>query len=360
MQRTSFIFINCLGGSIVRLLQIDELREGMVIAEDIISFGLLYSASGAILTEKAIEGLKSIDIKYVYVLDDADDYEKVVIIDNNLSREYKNTIDSFKNTFLNVKVGQKIIINELNDSLSPLVDDIITSNNILGRLRQIEVNDEYTYKHSINVSLIATMISKWMGFSNYELYDIALAGLLHDIGKSKVPVEILNKPSKLSKDEYEIMKRHTQYGYEILKNTSGIDESITLGALEHHERLDGKGYPLGLSGDKIHTYAKIIAVADIYDAMTSTRVYKEKVSPFKVAELIFQDSFGILDPIIANTFLKNIFTFYVGNIVKLNNDQIGTVVLVNKSNPTRPLVKTATGFVDLSKRYDYEIVDIIN
>ncbi len=344
----------------MRLLQIDELREGMVIAEDIISFGLLYSASGTILTEKAIEGLKSIDIKYVYVLDDADDYEKVVIIDNNLSREYKNTIDSFKNTFLNVKVGKKIIINELNDSLSPLVDDIITSNNILGRLRQIEVNDEYTYKHSINVSLIATMISKWMGFSNYELYDIALAGLLHDIGKSKVPVEILNKPSKLSKDEYEIMKRHTQYGYEILKNTSGIDESITLGALEHHERLDGKGYPLGLSGDKIHTYAKIIAVADIYDAMTSTRVYKEKVSPFKVAELIFQDSFGILDPIIANTFLKNIFTFYVGNIVKLNNDQIGTVVLVNKSNPTRPLVKTPTGFVDLSKRYDYEIVDIIN
>ena len=345
----------------MRLLQVDELREGMVLAEDVIgSVGSLYSASGTILTEKAIEGIKTIDVKYVYVLDDVDDYEKIVIVDNNLNREYQNTIDSFKNTFLNVKVGQKIIVKELSDSLSPLVHDIISSNNILGKLRQIEVNDEYTYKHSINVSLISTMISKWMGFSNIELYDIALAGLLHDIGKSKVPVELLNKPGKLSNDEYEIMKKHTQYGYEILKSTSGINDNITLGALEHHERLDGKGYPLGLAGDRIHTYAKIIAVADIYDAMTSKRVYKNKVSPFKVAELIFQDSFGMLDPIIANTFLKNIFTFYVGNIVKLNNDQIGTVVLVNKSNPTRPLVKTPTGFIDLSKNYNYEIVDIIN
>lgn len=344
----------------MKLFQVDELRDGMILAEDIFGrFGSLYSASGTILTNKAIEGLKTIDVKYVYVVDDVENYEKVVIVDNNLSLEYQNTIDSFKSAFLNVKVGKKIIVKELDYSLSPLVEDIIKSNNILGRLRQIEVNDEYTYKHSINVSLIATMISKWMGFSDGDLYDIALAGLLHDIGKSQVPNEILNKPDKLSYDEYEIMKKHTEYGYEILKNTSDINENVTLGALEHHERLDGKGYPLALHGDRIHIYAKIIAVADIYDAMTSKRVYKNKVSPFKVAELIFQDSFGILDPIIANTFLKNIFTFYVGNIIKLNDDQIGTVILVNKNNPTRPLVKTPTGFIDLSKNYDYEIIDVI-
>lgn len=256
-------------------------------------------------------------------------------------------------------MGKKLIVDEFDDSLKSLVDEIIKSNNVLGRLRQIEINDEYTYKHSINVSLIATMIGKWMGFSKNEIYDLAMAGLLHDIGKSRVPNEILNKPGKLTDEEYAIMKKHADYGYDILKNTSGINESIILGALEHHERVDGKGYPLGLYGNRIHMYGKIIAVADVYDAMTSKRVYKSKICPFRVAELIFQDSFGPLDPVIANTFLKNIFQFYVGNIVKLNDNQIGTVIFVNKYNPTRPLVKTSAGFIDLSQNYQYEIIDVI-
>ncbi|WP_432664027.1 HD-GYP domain-containing protein [Wukongibacter baidiensis] len=344
----------------MKLLQVDELQDGMLLAEDIYGrFGALYFASGAILSEKVIKGLKKLDVQYVYVVDDVDDQEEIVIVDNKLNSEYQKTVSNFKDIFFNVKVGKKLIVNEFDDSLKSLVDEITKSNNVLGRLRQIEMNDEYTYKHSINVSLIATMIGKWMGFSKNELYDLAMAGLLHDIGKSRIPNEILNKPGKLTDEEYAIMKKHADYGYDILKNTSGINENVILGALEHHERVDGKGYPLGLYGNRIHMYGKIIAVADVYDAMTSKRVYKNKICPFRVAELIFQDSFGPLDPVIANTFLKNIFQFYVGNIVKLNDNQIGTVILVNKYNPTRPLVKTPEGFIDLSQNYQYEIVDVI-
>lgn len=341
----------------MKLLQVNELKDGMVLAEDIFGrFGALYSASGTILSKRAIEGLKKVNISYVYVVEEE---KEIVVVDNKLDIEYQRTVDNFKDIFFNVKVGKKLIVEEFDDSLESLVDEIIKSNNVLGRLRQIEMNDEYTYRHSINVSLIATMIGKWMGFSKNEIYDLAMAGLLHDIGKSRVPNEILNKPGRLTQEEYSIMKKHADHGYDILKSTSGINESVILGALEHHERVDGKGYPLGLYGNRIHMYGKIIAVADVYDAMTSKRVYKNKICPFKVAELIFKDSFGPLDPVIANTFLKNIFRFYVGNIVKLNDNQIGTVILVNKYNPTRPLVKTPTGFIDLSQNYQYEIIDVI-
>lgn len=343
------------------LMSIEELKEDMILAEDIFGkYDILYAVCGTILSDKIIDGLKRLNVKYVYVMHEKDISEdQVVIVDKNLNKEYQKIISSFKNVFSNVRVGKKLIIDELDDSVNSLVDEILKSNNVLGRLREIQVNDEYTYRHSINVSLISTMIAKWMGFSINDLNNIAMAGLLHDIGKSQVPSEILNKPEKLTEEEFDIMKTHTIYGYEILKNTSGLNEDIILGTLQHHERLDGKGYPLGLMSKEIHIYGRIIAIADVYDAMTSKRVYKNKICPFKVAELIYAESFGQLDPIIANLFLKNIFEFYVGNIVKLNDGQIGTVLLVNKFNPTRPLVKTANQYIDLSEDYQYEIVDVI-
>lgn len=350
----------------MKLMSIDELESGMILAEDIVgNYGILYASSGTILTDKNINGFRKLNIDYLYVVDDTGDeggevyQESVVIIEKNLNKEYGNTVEKFKDVFQNVKSGKKIVLEEIDKSVAPLVEEILKSNNVLGRLRQIEVVDEYTYMHSINVSLISTMIGKWMGYREAEIKKLAMAGLLHDIGKSHIPSGILNKPDKLSYDEFNIMKKHTTMGYDILKSTHNIPESVCLGALQHHERLDGKGYPEKLNARGIHEYAKIIAIADVYDAMTSKRVYKEKISPFKVAELIFEDSFGQLDPEIANTFLNNIFTFYVGNIVKLNNGQIGKVVLLNKARPTRPLIKVSTEYIDLSTNYDVEIIDII-
>ncbi len=345
----------------MKLIHIDELQEGMILAEDIIGhYDILYAASGTILNETIINGLKKMKVDYVYVVQSNEMKDNVVIVDKELNKEYKIILDRFKNIYFNAKVGKKIMTEELNDSVDSLVNEVVKSNNILSRLRQIEVNDEYTYKHSINVSLISTMIGKWMNMTQEELNDLALAGLLHDVGKSQIPNEILNKPGKLTNEEFKIIKEHAKLGYNIVKNIPNLGENIHYGVLEHHERSDGKGYPLGLKGDEIHTFGKIIAVADVYDAMTSNRIYKDKVSPFKVAELIFNNSFGELDPIIANVFLKNIFKFYVGNIVKLNNGDVGEVVLVNKFSPTRPLVKTSKGFIDLSKNYEYEIIDIIS
>lgn len=344
----------------MKLLLVDELKEGMILGEDIIGkYDILFASSGTILNDTIIEGIKKLDIKYVYVVQN-DENDRVVIVDKNLNKEYKKALDHFKNIYFNVKIGRKIVIEELSEVLDSLIKAIIKDTNILGRLRQMEINDLYTYKHSIDVCVIATTIGKWMGLSEKELNKIAIAGLLHDIGKSKIPNEILNKPEKLTNEEYELMKTHALEGYNILKNTENISEEVLYGVLQHHERVDGKGYPLGLKDEEIHVCAKIISVADVYDAMTSNRVYRNKTSPFKVAELIFKDSFGHLDPYISNLFLRKISQFYVGNIVKLSNGEIGKVILVNKFNPTRPLVKTKNGFIDLSKNYSYEIIDIIS
>lgn len=343
----------------MKIISIDKLEEGMILAEDILgNHDLLYARSGTILSQKTIRGLKKIGKDFVYVVDGEkeENGEQVIIVDKNLNKEYQKTANKFRDIFSNAKQNNKIIIEDIDEPIKSLVDEIVKNNNILGRLRQIDVEEDPIHKHSINVSLISTMIGKWLNFSYEELYDISLAGLLHDIGKSQVPEEILNKTEKLTTKELEIFKLHTKYGYDMLKNTSSVSDNIILAALQHHERLDGKGYPLGLSGDKIGIYSKIVAVADMYSDMTSK---SPKNSSFKVAEYIFQDSFGQLDPVIANTFLKNIYQFYVGNVVKLNNDKIGTVVLVNNYNPTKPLVKTSDEYIDLSENYDYEIVEVI-
>ncbi|RKD26071.1 HD-GYP domain, c-di-GMP phosphodiesterase class II (or its inactivated variant) [Caminicella sporogenes DSM 14501] len=342
----------------MKLVIVDELKEGMILGEDIVGkYSILYASKGTILNKNIIDGIKRLGIKYIYVIKNKDD--DVLLVDKKLDKEYRRTLDYFKNVYFNVKIGKKIVVDELQEVVQPLVNEVKNSINILNRLKQMEINDLYTYKHSINVCVISTMIGKWMNFSQNELNEIAIAGLFHDIGKSKIPNEILNKAGKLTKEEFEVMKSHTLEGYKILKNTDCISDDIAYGALQHHERIDGKGYPNGLKNDQIHIYAKIISIADIYDAMTSNRVYRNKTSPFKVAELIFNDSFGHLDPHIANLFLKGISQFYVGNIVKLNNGEVGEVILVNKNNPTRPLVKVKDKYIDLSKNYSFEITDVI-
>lgn len=345
----------------MRRLEVEELKEGMILAEDILgNHDIIYATSGTILSESIIEGLKNLDMKFIYIIDKYDDDNKPIIVDKSLQKSYSKTINRFKDIYFNVKVGKRIVVDEIEASTKPLIDEVLKSNNILGKLRQIQVNDDYTYRHSINVCLISTMIGKWLGLKQEDLNRLAIAGLLHDIGKSKIPSAILNKPDKLTDEEFKIMKTHTTLGYRIIKETKDISIDIQCGVLQHHERIDGKGYPLGLGENKIHMFAKIIAVADVYDAMTSERVYKHKESPFKVAELIFENSFGHLDAEIANTFLKKISQFYVGNIIRLNTGEIAEIVLINNSAPTRPLIRIEDKFVDLSKDYFYEIIDIIN
>jgi putative nucleotidyltransferase with HDIG domain len=347
----------------MNLIAIDKIDDGMTLAEDVINDdGIIYLNSGTVLKKRHIKLLENLNVAFIYVLlnkmGDDGKIELPMKARKTFNKEFKHTLETFKDVYSNVRLGKKIIIEEVKESLEPLVEGILNNNDILGSLRKIEINDEYTFKHSINVSLIASMIGKWLGFDAERLKLLSVAGLLHDLGKCKIPNEILNKPAKLDENEYEIMKTHPLFGFSILSESGSQNDDILKAILQHHERIDGNGYPNGLRGESIHEFARIIAVADIFDAMTTDRCYRAKLSPFDVAEELTRLSYDHLDVEIVTLFIKNISKFFVGNEVLLNTGAIGEIVLVNQFAITRPLIKLSTDFVDLSKNYKLHIVEV--
>lgn len=192
-----------------------------------------------------------------------------------------------------------------------------------------------------------------------DLRKLGYTGVFHDIGKCRIPLEILNKPDNLDEKEWNIMKQHPIYGYSILKKNKILSNDVLMGVLVHHERKDGSGYPLGLKEEKIHTYGKIVAVADIFDAMMSDRVYRKKRPPFQVAEYISDRSFDSLDPYISRIFLEGISRFFVGNIVRLSDGRIGKIVYIHPQQHTKPVVLAGGEFLDFSKKMEITIVEII-
>ncbi|MGN1170814.1 MAG: HD-GYP domain-containing protein [Lachnospiraceae bacterium] len=189
----------------------------------------------------------------------------------------------------------------------------------------LKVSDEYTFKHSVDVATMAMVIAKKREMSQQEVYDIGISGLLHDIGKSKIPNEILNKPGRLTDEEFAIMKQHPAYGYQILKENKDLSDMIKLGVLQHHEKINGKGYPMGVDESKISSFAKIISVADIYDALVTERPYKHGFSPRDAVEMIMAMT-EELDIDAMKGFLGSVILYPVGSTVELSNGEKARVV----------------------------------
>lgn len=212
----------------------------------------------------------------------------------------------------------------------------------------------------MNVSIISIALGNWLHYSLGDLRLLAMSGLLHDLGKMKISNMILDKPGKLTPKEFEIMKKHPLYGYNYLKDAIGISKIVTNAVLQHHEREDGSGYPLKIKGDQIHPYAKILAIADVFDAITSNKSYSEKKNPFYAQEIIQSDSFSKLDPGICYTFLKNLSKMYIGKAVLLTDGTIGEIVYIHANAPTRPVIKVdEENYVDLSTNRSIDVQEMI-
>jgi HD-GYP domain-containing protein (c-di-GMP phosphodiesterase class II) len=354
----------------MKLIAVDQIEEGMILAEDVLSDeGSVYLNAGIVLKSRHKVLLDNLQIMFVYVHEPKINPRVDLLIetqkhkvhpqDKALQQSFKKTIEAYKKVYASVTLGNTLVLNEVKSELEPLVSKVLENNDLLGTIRKIEIFDDYTYRHSLNVSMMVAMVGKWLNLPENEVYELSIAGLLHDIGKCKVPSMILNKPSKLNAEEFEIMKTHALLSYSIISESQPINENILRGVLEHHERVDGSGYPYGLTKDKIHLYARIIAVADMFDAMTSDRVYRGKLSPYTVADELLRAAYSHLDIEIVSIFVQNISRFFVGNEVELNTGEIGEVVLINKTAVTRPLIRLSHGFVDLSARYDLEISKVL-
>ncbi len=353
----------------MRVISSTDLIPGLKVAKDVLTkHGSIFLANGTVLTDHMIDKINYIGIPNVFVHDGTENDE---IIESQSKETVRPDIQEFTDKYQqgmlltgelldSIASGKKFSMELVREIADVIYDQVMSTNNILGRLMLQRNENVYINKHSLNVAFLSGMIGKWMGRSDVEVRRIIYSGLLHDIGKSKVPKRIVEKPSKLTDEEYKEMQKHTTFGYQMLNTRPDISKDVALGVLTHHEREDGSGYPNGLKGDEIHLFGKILAVADVYDAMSTNKNYRDKYSPFEVAEQITLNSFGHLDPRVSRIFLDNISKFYVGNTVLLSDGRVGDIIFVNPSDATRPIVKVNDStFVDLSKE-KLKVVDILS
>jgi len=230
---------------------------------------------------------------------------------------------------------------------------------ILEMLHCIRCTDTSTYAHSLDVAILSRLMGQWLHYSEEDIDVLTLCGLFHDVGKSQIPTSVLLKPGRLTDEEYSVMKKHSLYGYDILKPLP-IDSRIKRAALMHHERYDGSGYPLGLKGEDIDPFSTIVSIADVYDAMTSDRVYRDALCPFEVIDTFEQEGFTKYNGIFVSVFLNHIADTYMNYHVLLSDGSCGQIVLKNKAHLSRPTVYLPTKeFLDLTMHPELYIKDIV-
>jgi len=272
----------------------------------------------------------------------------------------ESTIREVRELFAFAKQTDRIPYEDVQSKIMPIILSMSTHPNLNQILFYLEVHDEYVYRHSIAVALLSKLIGKARGFDDQQTLELMTAGFLHDIGKSRVPGAILNKPGKLTDEEFAIVKEHTLHGFEILKNSEGLPERHAYVALQHHEREDGSGYPFGLKADQIDVYSKIVAVADVFHAMVSNRVYKSSLPLYQVLKELSDNVYGTLEPAITLSFLKRIMDMLIGNEVVLSDGREGKIVMVSAQDPVRPIVEVEGEYIDLSKRRDIKLDKIVS
>ncbi|MFC5703167.1 HD-GYP domain-containing protein [Cohnella faecalis] len=254
-----------------------------------------------------------------------------------------------KRVFSMVQSGLKIPVLDVRNGLSALLSRIDEYNILTFYLPPSEGKTDVLIRNSVLCAMTSYTLAKWNKFPEKDLFPIAMAGLLHDIGNTKVDSAVLHKPSRLTNDEMLEMRQHTLHGFRLLENVTSLNQGIWLSALQHHERIDGSGYPMKLKGDKIHPYAKIVAIADMYHAMTSNRHYRKAESPYLVLEELHAGSFGKLDPVYVQTFIERTTQFHNGLFVRLNDGRLGEIVFSDRNHPTRPMVSIHGQIVNLAQ-----------
>ena len=356
------------------LISVSELEPGMIVARDIYTRNdQLLVPQDSEITEELIARMTFFGIMSVRIY--ANDIEvSTTEEDENqiyMTQQEKEDFAVFKENYeltmdhvsdnLNhfLKTGNEIDAKELVENVDKLMFQSKNRYEIINMVHNIHSFDDETYRHSLNVAMINSVFAGWLHMSDYERKQLILCGLFHDIGKLLIPKEVLRKPSRLTEEEYEIIKKHPLLGYEKVKDLN-LPESVKQVVLMHHERADGSGYPFGFNIKEIDPYAAITSISDVYDAMTANRVYRHGMSPFDVIDIFEKEGKKQFNPMFLVPILNNLTNTYLQHHVELNNGMSGKIVWINKSELACPMIAIDDEkFIDLSKERDIKITQVL-
>lgn len=333
-----------------------ELRKaiGKVTSRDVFNLqGMLLIPRGTKISEEHLELL----IKHQIELEPDDVMEISEPSSNQVSHEIDETMQQVGEYFDAIRFSKKVHVDDIQTLVLPFLNEACQEYTLHDLFTSLQAKDDYTYRHNLAVGMYSNLLGRWSGLSPDDLQELTTAALLHDVGKLLIPEQILNKPGKLTDEEFAKIKEHTILGYELLKKTDGINHRQALVALRHHERLDGSGYPYGLHDEEIDLFSRIVAVVDVFHAMTSNRIYRESSPFYEVLMQMEKDTYGMLDPKLTQIFIQKMMSTLIGHQVELTDGRKGTVLMLNPHDPVRPLIELEFDheYLDLSKDYSVHI-----
>ncbi|KQY83853.1 histidine kinase [Paenibacillus sp. Root52] len=343
----------------MRLVHINLLQPGMKLGKRIYSEeGLVLLSEDVELTQRLISRMKDLGIGYVYIKDAA---TEDIIVPEMLQEETKRrALVEIKQQFQNMSgFRTKSRISHFGKTLTGLMntilEDIGSQKEAMIMLMDMSSTDFDLYNHSLNVCVYTLVLGVASGYNRQQLMEIGLGALLHDIGKTQIASEVLYKPSRLTDEEFKLIQQHTTYGHRILKDEPGIPLLAAHCALQHHERIDGSGYPFGLKGNEIHDYAKWIALADSYDAMTTNRVYQQALLPHQAVEVLYTGSCTLYEQRMLEKFRDCVAIYPIGMSVKLSTGEVGVVASIHPRIPQRPIIRVLKDAEGQDLHAPYEI-----
>ncbi|MEG0431543.1 MAG: HD-GYP domain-containing protein [Anaerovoracaceae bacterium] len=355
-------------------MRVEELRLGKIIAEDIFAntqYPIIYKN-----TKINYEHLRIFEIFNLRKILVYDDRKETLLAEEPITEEttaialpqytsfetyYNNAIMQFKKEFGNWQAGAKIDITKVRGMIIPLIEKVLEDRSYIFDLNSYSNAKDYLYHHCIATGLIASIMAKKLGYDRGNIIQIAIAGMLADSGMSKVSPRIRDKQSALTEIEFAEVKKHPYYSYLLVKDLPALKEVMKVAIYQHHERLNGSGYPKGEKMGSITNFAQMIAVADVFHAMTSERLYRLKQSPFKVIEMIKEEEFGKFDVQIVQALVDIVVDLPIGTKIELSNLELGEVMFINKYAPTRPLVRLVKSgdIIDLAAKRNFYISRVI-
>jgi len=338
----------------MRKVLVDKVKEGMILARTLHSNdGNILLNAGIILKNSYIAKFRDLGIREVYI---EDEISRDIVLNDVVSEETRfEARVNIKNAMDSIRYGHSLEVKPIRNSVCKMIDELMNVKDTMVNMQDLKSNDLYTFSHSVNVCVLSLITGISMKYDEEKLRELGMGAILHDIGKIRIPQEILSKPGSLTAEEFEMVKKHTSYGYELLKKSSALSTYASYIALTHHERYDGEGYPLGLRGEEIHEFARIVSVADVYDAITSDRVYKKRINVNEAVEYLIGMGDHQFDYSIVRYFIEHITIYPPGTCVLLNSGEKAIVVDVNKKYPNRPIIRI---LVDAEGQIPAEPVEI--